>query len=129
MVFAVISQMANLSSGRTRLERLIHIGVYSTFLGVDALKLAVKEAKHGKDTRRYVEAQSHLQTVGPHEPEARRDQGWIDATEKQNQAETNRLQTELNGYKHNLIKESIRVCCRSDLQGHLYGADHNVDGK
>ncbi|TVY43616.1 COP9 signalosome complex subunit [Lachnellula occidentalis] len=95
--------------GRTRLERLLHIGVCSTFLGVDALKLAVKEAKRGKDTKRYIQAQGHLQTIGPSEPEARRDQGWIEATDKKNQAETNRLQTELNGYKHNLIKESIRM--------------------
>jgi COP9 signalosome complex subunit 1 len=100
---------ANSSLGRTRLDRLLHIGVCSTFLGVDALKLAVKEAKRGKDPKRYILAQTHLQTIGPNEVEARRDQAWIETTEKHNLAEINRLQTELNGYKHNLIKESIRV--------------------
>jgi COP9 signalosome complex subunit 1 len=102
-------QKPNATSGRTRLERLLHIGVCSTFFGVDALKLAVKEAKRGKDSKRYILAQTHLQTIGPGEVEAKRDQGWIETTEKHNLAEISRLQAELNGYKHNLIKESIRV--------------------
>ncbi|KAH6681976.1 COP9 signalosome-like protein complex subunit 1 [Halenospora varia] len=95
--------------GRTRLERLIHIGVCSAFLGVDALKLAVKEAKLGKDTKKYLEAQAHLETVGPDEREAIRDIPWLESTDKRNHAETQRLESELKGYKNNLIKESIRM--------------------
>jgi COP9 signalosome complex subunit 1 len=96
-------------SGRTRFDRLVLIGTSSSFLAAEALKAAVAEAKNGKDTRRYKEAVALLQGVSPGEPEAARDQAWIDTTEKQNQAETVRLEGELKGYKNNLIKESIRV--------------------
>lgn len=96
-------------SGRTRLERLILIGVSSTYLGVEALKIATIEAKNGRDIKRYLEAQSHLEVIGPQEREAVRDQAWIESTDRQNQAETARLEGELKGYKNNLIKESIRV--------------------
>jgi COP9 signalosome complex subunit 1 len=70
----------------------------------------VREAKTGKDVRRYIEAQTHLETIGPEEPEAIRDKSWIERTEKQNLAEAKRLEEELKGYKNNLVKESIRVC-------------------
>lgn len=95
--------------GRTRLERLIFIGIWSSFLGVDALKAAVVEAKKGRDVRRYIEAQGHLLNVGPGEKEALKDQEWIEKMERENSAETQRLEAELKGYKNNLIKESIRV--------------------
>jgi len=100
---------ANFLEGRTRFERLILIGISSTYLGIEALKLAIKEAKAGKDVRRYILAQVHLETVGPQEDEAVRDRGWIDTTEKRNHGEAARLEAELKGYKNNLVKESIRV--------------------
>ncbi|PMB72213.1 COP9 signalosome complex subunit 1 [Beauveria bassiana] len=50
-----------------------------------------------------------IRKLAPDEPEATRDEAWIDATEKSNKAETQRLESELKGYKNNLIKESIRV--------------------
>ena len=59
--------------------------------------------------RRYLEAQGHLETIGPQEPESVRDQEWVDTVGKQNQAESQRLEAELKGYKNNLIKESVRV--------------------
>jgi COP9 signalosome complex subunit 1 len=98
-----------LNAGRTKLERLLHIGTTSTFLSTEALKAAVKEAKAGKDIRLYLEAWSQLEGIAPNEPEAVRDEEWIANTDKLNQAETARLETELKGYKNNLIKESIRV--------------------
>jgi len=104
----------NGSSGRTRLERLLLIGICSSVLGVEALKIVVREAKSGQDIRRYLDAQNHLETIGPHEPEAERDVAWMDRTDKQNQAETQRLEAELKGYKNNLIKESIRVCFKNN---------------
>ncbi|KAH8752128.1 COP9 signalosome-like protein complex subunit 1 [Hyaloscypha sp. PMI_1271] len=114
--FDLESYLANYK-GRTRLERLILIGTCSTYLGVEALKLAVREAKKGKDIKRYLEAQNHLETVGSQEREATRDKVWMDMTEKQNQAETQRLEAELKGYKNNLIKESIRMG-NEDLGNH-----------
>ena len=107
---SLVCQPADSGPGRTRLERLIVVGSLSTFLSVEALKAAVVEAKTGKDIRRYVEALTRLEAVAPSEPEATRDQVWIDTVDKKNQAETARLETELKGYKNNLIKESIRVC-------------------
>lgn len=88
---------------------MLLIGVSSTFLGVEALKAAVIEAQRGKDIRKYLEAQSHLETISPREPEAAKDEAWVNTMEKQNQAESARLEAELKGYKNNLIKESIRV--------------------
>jgi COP9 signalosome complex subunit 1 len=95
--------------GRTRFDRLFLIGRSSVPLCVDALKAAIAEAKRGKDTQRYREAVECLRIAAPSEPEATFDQAWLEAQEAANQIETNRLLTELKGYKNNLIKESIRV--------------------
>lgn len=95
--------------GRTRYDRLLLIGQTSVPLCVDALKAAVAEAKKGKDVDRYKEAWDHIREAAPGEPEAKRDDVWIEAKEKANRAETTRLEAELKGYKNNLIKESIRV--------------------
>ncbi|KAG4424901.1 hypothetical protein IFR04_001872 [Cadophora malorum] len=106
--FDLESYIANYK-GRTRLDRLLLIGICSSVLGVEALKLAVREAKQGKDVKRYLDAQNHLETIGPNEIEAERDLNWMDRTERANQAESQRLEAELKGYKNNLIKESIRM--------------------
>lgn len=123
--------LADLSnaSGRTRLDRLLLIGVCSSILGVEALKLAVREAKEGKDINLYLLAQNNLEVVGPNEPEAVRDQPWMERQDKLNLAETARLENELKGYKNNLIKESIRVGHIYTTGGIVYGADGSVDGK
>lgn len=71
----------------------------------------MREAKAGKDIRRYLEAQSHLETIAPLEPEAVADRAWVELVDKQNKAEAKRMEAELKGYKNNLVKESIRVCC------------------
>lgn len=47
--------------------------------------------------------------MAPNEPEAQRDDAWIEKTEVENKAKTARLEGELKGYRNNLIKESIRV--------------------
>ncbi|ORY70050.1 COP9 signalosome complex subunit 1 [Pseudomassariella vexata] len=105
-------------TGRTRFERLFSIGQSSVVLCVDALKAAVTEAKRGKDVRRYREAWECIRVAAPNEPEAQFDQAWADKTEKANKLETHRLETELKGYKNNLVKESIRIGYR-DLGEHL----------
>jgi COP9 signalosome complex subunit 1 len=78
-------------------------------LCIDALKAAIKEAKGGKDVRRYKEAWDAIRIAAPNDPDAVRDEEWIDRTTRANKTETARLETELKGYKNNLIKESIRV--------------------
>lgn len=95
--------------GRTRFDRLLLIGQCSVPLCVDALKAAVAEAKRGKDIQRYRDAFECIRVAAPDEPEAKWDEAWVTATGKANKAETHRLETELKGYKNNLVKESIRV--------------------
>ncbi|KAM5371402.1 hypothetical protein ACJZ2D_008001 [Fusarium nematophilum] len=105
-------------TGRTRFDRLLLIGKSSVPLCVDALKAAVAEAKAGSDVTQYIDAWDCLRTAAPGEPEAQRDQGWIDNTERANRTETVRLEAELKGYKHNLIKECIRMG-NEDIGKHL----------
>ncbi|CCC12045.1 hypothetical protein SMACR_02267 [Sordaria macrospora] len=95
--------------GRTRFERLFHIGRSSVPLCVDALKAAVQEAKAGKDILRYQMAVNSLFQAARNEPEALLDKAWLDAKAKENRETTLHLQAELQGYKNNLIKESIRM--------------------
>ncbi|KAK4157947.1 26S proteasome subunit RPN7-domain-containing protein [Chaetomidium leptoderma] len=104
--------------GRTRFDRLFLIGRSSVPLCVDALKAAIAEAKRGRDTHRYREVVECLRVAAPSESEASFDQAWLEAQDAANQVETNRLLTELKGYKNNLIKESIRMG-NEDLGKHL----------
>ncbi|TQV94233.1 hypothetical protein V2A60_002726 [Cordyceps javanica] len=96
-------------TGRTRFDRLLLIGKHCVPLRLDALKGAIAEAKSGRDVSHYKQAWDCIRKLAPNEPEATRDEAWIAATEKSNKAETQRLESELKGYKNNLIKESIRV--------------------
>ncbi|KAK5997465.1 COP9 signalosome complex subunit 1 [Cladobotryum mycophilum] len=104
--------------GRTRYDRLILIGKCCVPLRLEALKAAIAEAKNGSDVARYKEAWEALRSVAPNEPEAKRDGDWIEETETANRMETLRLESELKGYKNNLIKESIRMG-NEDLGKHL----------
>jgi COP9 signalosome complex subunit 1 len=73
------------------------------------LKAAVAEAQKGRDVQRYRDAWECIRIAAPSEPEASWDQGWVDQVERNNKAETQRLESELKIYKNNLVKESIRV--------------------
>ncbi|KAI1007315.1 COP9 signalosome complex subunit 1 [Podosphaera aphanis] len=106
--FDLESYLSNYT-GRTRLERLIFIGLHSSVLGIEALRAAIHEAKEIRDVNSYLEAQGHLEKIGPFEPEAQKDLEWVTTTEQINLQETQRLEAELKQYKNNLIKESIRI--------------------
>jgi len=70
----------------------------------------VQEAKRGSDVRNYHEAVALLKRVSKaKDVDTFVDPTWATRQEKENVAETNRLEHELKGYKNNLIKESIRV--------------------
>ncbi|PNY23061.1 COP9 signalosome complex subunit 1 [Tolypocladium capitatum] len=105
-------------TGRTRFDRLIFIGKTCVPLCVDALKAAIVESKKAPDVSRYRESWDCIRIAAPEEPEAQRDDAWIEKTEIGNRLETARLETELKGYKNNLIKESIRMG-NEDLGKHL----------
>ncbi|KAI9653608.1 MAG: hypothetical protein M1829_001157 [Trizodia sp. TS-e1964] len=96
-------------AGRTRFERFMWIGCHSPHLAHDALKGAVLEAKKGQDTARYECAVATLSSISPHDPDASLDKEWVEKTTKRVRADTERFETELKGFKNNLIKESIRV--------------------
>lgn len=101
--------------GKTRFDRLLHIGTTSILLAPEALRYAVAEAKQGRDIRRYDAAVSAIREIMPGDRNATPDVAWKEKVNKQIKAESDRLETELKGYKNNLIKESIRVrnigCC------------------
>lgn len=95
--------------GRTRFERLLTIGRCCVPLCIEALKAAIAEAKDGKDVSRYKEVVDLLKTAAPGDPDAKFDQTWVDRTSRDNRAVTHQLESQLKGYKNNLIKESIRM--------------------
>lgn len=97
------------SLGKTRFDRLLLIGTTSPLLAPEALRYAVAEAKQGRDVSRYDTILSAIQDINPSDPLATSDLSWRDNVTKQVKAESDRLETELKGYKNNLIKESIRV--------------------
>ncbi|KAF7716564.1 Uncharacterized protein PECH_004365 [Penicillium ucsense] len=105
--------------GRTRFNRLYLIGTTSTVLSTEALKLAIAEAKSGKDVGRYEKAVRALAEVAPTESEATLDTVWVQKVQRQVQAQSERLEQELRGYKNNLIKESIRMG-NEDIGNHYY---------
>jgi COP9 signalosome complex subunit 1 len=96
--------------GRTVLARLYLIASCCPPLREEAAKLLLTEAKRGSDTTIYQDAVSLLNKSNPPtDGGTGLDMAWLEKKEKQNAAETARLESELKGYKNNLIKESIRV--------------------
>ena len=102
-------QILNRNPGRTRLDRLHLIGSSSLSLYSEALKLAIAEAKTGQDVGRYEAVTSRLHEIAPDDRDGIPDLDWVDKMTKKVKADTDRLESELKGYKNNLIKESIRV--------------------
>jgi hypothetical protein len=107
--FELASYISNYK-GRTILTRLYLIASCCPPLREEATKLLVAEAKKGSDTTIYQDAVSLLNKFNPPgDGSTGLDMAWLEKREKQNAAETARLESELKGYKNNLIKESIRV--------------------
>jgi COP9 signalosome complex subunit 1 len=97
--------------------RLAHVAANCPPLSRQALAIAIKSAKKGKDVavyRRLVTIASQLDIKDLATP----DSDWIDRTEDANKREGTRLEQELKGYKNNLIRESIRMG-QEDLATHL----------
>lgn len=107
--FELASYMSNYK-GRTILARLYLIASCCPPLREEAAKLLLMEAKRGSDTMIYQDAVSLLNKINPPaDGGTGLDMAWLEKKERQNAAETARLEGELKGYKNNLIKESIRV--------------------
>ncbi|KAK5257600.1 hypothetical protein LTR16_000107 [Cryomyces antarcticus] len=96
-------------SGRARLRRLLLIGTICPPLSLEALHLAVTEAKRGKDVEQYLQMVERLNEIDGHDLLGVPDTTWVQKRNALNANETGKLESELKGYKNNLIKESIRM--------------------
>jgi COP9 signalosome complex subunit 1 len=96
-------------SGHTKIFRAIFIAERSKDLEVEATRIALEEIKKTHNTGLYKEVVE--KAIEKHGGLFAKDQAWIDGVEKKAQQQNDRLEQELNGYRTNLIKESIRVRC------------------
>jgi hypothetical protein len=108
-----LSPSADPEPGRTRIDRLHHIGSHSPYLALDAYRLAIAEAKKGKNVDLYLQLAEELSGIAPQELAAFTDTAWAEKKAQESQREQDRLEHELKSYKNNLIKESIRVCTQA----------------
>ncbi|XP_051183650.1 COP9 signalosome complex subunit 1 [Lolium perenne] len=109
--------------GRTRLPRLLFIaqrcGVES--IELEALRIAHDEARAREDAPLYRDAAQRI--GGRLGPRYRYDQGWVDDVNRRAEQRREKLETELNGHKAHLIKESIRMGY-NDIGDFYYGHGH-----
>ena len=79
-------------------------------LAVQALNLAVRHVKNGRDVSLYQAILGQLATAdGQDSANAEFDRAWMEKTTAQNAADKDKLETELKMYTANMIKESVRV--------------------
>ena len=86
---------------------MLFIAEHCKELELDALKLACTEVKKTLNSALYKSVCERI--AGRLGAEYNYEQSWVDATDKKAAQQQERLELELNGYKTNLIKESIRV--------------------
>ncbi|KAF7366739.1 PCI domain-containing protein [Mycena sanguinolenta] len=114
--FDLDSYIANYT-GRTAVDRLIHIISTCHQLAPEAFQLAVQQIHQSRDPSLYQQVMSAYETVsGLSETPlpsgmdlAQLDTRWADETMAKNQAERSKLEVELKTYSNNMIKESIRM--------------------
>jgi len=108
--------------GHTKVNRACFIAERCPALEVEAYKLALVETQTSSlDTQKYEHIVTRLNAAlkARNEPEVPVDKEWIQTTQKQAKAMTEKLEAELRNYKNNMIKESIRMG-HNDLGDHYY---------
>ncbi|KAL7238798.1 hypothetical protein ACSBR2_004821 [Camellia fascicularis] len=104
-----IEAYAALYSGRTKIARLLFIanrcGVVS--MELEALRMAYDEVKKGENTLLFRDVVQKINgrlgsNYGP-------DSAWTEAVDRRAEQRKEKLESELNAYRTNLIKESIRM--------------------
>jgi hypothetical protein len=96
-------------AGHTKIDRLIFIAEHCKDLELEAFKMAIDELKKTTNTVLYKQV---TEKVGDRLGAGyRTDQAWIDSVDKRTAQQFEKLEQDLAGYKANLVKESIRVCC------------------
>ncbi|KAF9045267.1 G protein pathway suppressor 1 [Panaeolus papilionaceus] len=115
-------------SGRTAIDRLIHVMHICPSIAAEAYQLCVQHIHQSRDPSLYsllfqtYEAAASTQGVSlpPMGELSQLDTKWVDETVAKNQADKTKLEVELKTYTNNMIKESIRMAHR-DL-GDFYRA-------
>ncbi|XP_047324376.1 COP9 signalosome complex subunit 1-like [Impatiens glandulifera] len=104
-----IEAYASLYSGRTKIVRLIFIANHcnNAAMEIEALKMAHDEIKTGEDTKLYRDVVQKID--GRLGPDYALDSDWADTIDKKAELRQKKLETDLSGYRLNLIKESIRM--------------------
>ncbi|KAG1362306.1 COP9 signalosome complex subunit 1 [Cocos nucifera] len=104
-----VEAYASLYIGRTKVMRLLFMAEHCGNEGMqlEALRLAYDEIKKGGDSHLYREVAGKI--AGRLGPQYTLDQGWADAVDRRAEQRKDKLDNELNGYRTNLIKESIRM--------------------
>ncbi|KAJ3682113.1 hypothetical protein LUZ60_014686 [Juncus effusus] len=106
-----IETYAGMYAGRTRVKRLLFIADrcsdVNEAMELEALRMAYDQIKKGEDTSLHREVA--LKIGGRLGPDYSVDQAWIDGVERRAALKREKLENELNGYRTNLIKESIRM--------------------
>jgi len=92
---------------RAAITRLQFIAQVAPSLAIQALTLASRYVKTGRDISLYQSTLGQLATATGQDLEI--DRPWIDKTNAQNAADKDKLETELKMYTGNMIKESVRV--------------------
>ncbi|KAI3972229.1 hypothetical protein MKW92_019877 [Papaver armeniacum] len=100
---------AGLYSGRTKVTRLMFIAdrCGNQVMKLDALRMAYDEIKKGENTNLFKEVVEKID--GKLGSEYGLDQTWVDTVDRKAEVRKEKLESELNAYRTNLIKESIRM--------------------
>lgn len=104
-----VEAYAALYSGRTKITRLLFIAERcgNQAMQMEALRMAYDEIKKGENTQMFREVVEKI--GGRLGPQYGMDQAWADAIDRRAEQRKEKLESELNGYRTNLIKESIRM--------------------
>uniref|UniRef100_A0A7N0V0M3 PCI domain-containing protein n=1 Tax=Kalanchoe fedtschenkoi TaxID=63787 RepID=A0A7N0V0M3_KALFE len=123
-----VEAYAALYSGRTKVVRLMfiadHCGESNPSMQLEALRMAYDEIKKGENTQLYREV---VQKIGGRlGPAYEMDSAWADAVDRRAEQRKEKLENELNAYRTNLIKESIRMGY-NDFGDFYYSHGHLAD--
>ncbi|RWR80770.1 COP9 signalosome complex subunit 1 [Cinnamomum micranthum f. kanehirae] len=104
-----VEAYASLYSGRTKIMRLLFIAdrCENQSISLEALRMAFDEIKKGENTQLHRDIVAKID--GRLGPAYSLDQAWINAVARRAEGRKDKLENELNNYKTNLIKESIRM--------------------
>ncbi|XP_062090253.1 COP9 signalosome complex subunit 1 [Humulus lupulus] len=105
-----IEAYASLYTGRTKITRLLFIAEHcqnNQAMQLEALRMAYDEIKKGENTQLFREVVQKID--GRLGPDYSMDSAWCDTVDRRAEQKKEKLENELNAYRTNLIKESIRM--------------------